>query len=88
MTQARRVYQAEIDTTVRGIPCIIGVLDYERVYGSFSYNAPSDLDHDGYIDCEWDLLDRKGYPAKWLERKLTSKDRDQIDDTIIDYMEG
>lgn len=87
MKKARRVYQAEIDTTVQGIPCIIGVIDYSSVKGSYSYNAPSDMDYYGYTECEWELLDRKGYPAGWLERKMTDRDRDQVEETIANYME-
>jgi hypothetical protein len=75
-------YIAEIETTVAGIPCIIGVTYYESVRGSYSYHAASDLDYHGYTDCEWEVLDRKGYKAAWLERKLTSSMRDRIEQEI------
>lgn len=38
----------------------VGVLRYEHIPGTFSYNAPSDLDYFGYTEVEWDLLDSAG----------------------------
>lgn len=78
-------YQAEIESTVAGIPCIIGVTHYESVTGSYSYNAPSDLDYYGYNDAEWEVLDRKGYKAAWLEKKLTKSDIVRIEEEIAQH---
>ena len=79
---------AEIEHTVCGIPCIIGVIDYTSVKGSYSYNAPSDMDYYGYTECDWELLDRKGYRANWLAKKMTSRDEDSINEAISNYMES
>ena len=79
---------AEIEHTVCGIPCIIGVIDYTSVKGSYSYNAPSDWDYHGYTECDWELLDRKGYRANWLAKKMTSRDEDSINEAISNYMES
>ena len=35
---------AEIETRVAGIPCVIGVVEYFSVAGSYSQNAASDWD--------------------------------------------
>jgi hypothetical protein len=35
---------------------------------------------------EWELRDRRGYPAPWLERKLTQSDRAAIEQEIADWM--
>lgn len=78
-------YQAEIETTIAGIPCLIGVTHYECVRGSYSYNAASDMDYYGYREAEWEVLDRKGYKAAWLERKLTARDHDRINAEIDQY---
>lgn len=78
-------YEAEIETTIAGIPCLIGVTYYECVQGSYSYNAASDLDYYGYSESEWEVLDRKGYKAAWLERKLTARDHDRINAEIDQY---
>ena len=79
-------YIAEIEHRVAGIPCLIGVIDYTSVEGSYSYNAPSDLDYHGYTDVEYDILDRRGRKAAWLERKVDSDIEADIIQRINDYM--
>ena len=78
-------YIAEIETRVAGIPCIIGVTEYECVKGSYSYHAASDWDYYGYTECEFDVLDRRGRKAAWLERKLTDKITREIEEEIAEY---
>jgi hypothetical protein len=75
-------YLAEIESTVAGIPCLIGVMEFSSVRGSYSYNAPSDMDYYGYTESDWEVLDRRGRPAAWLERKLTDPDRSRIEREI------
>jgi hypothetical protein len=77
-SMSKRNYVAEIESRVAGIPCIIGVIEFSSHSGSYSYNAPSDLDYCGYTELEYDILDRRGRPAAWLERKLDSAARDGI----------
>ncbi len=79
-------YIAEIESRVAGIPCLIGVSHFDSVRGSYSYNAPSDMDYYGYTESEWDVLDRRGRPAAWLERKLTDDDRQRIEQEIAEAM--
>jgi hypothetical protein len=79
-------YIAEIESRVAGIPCLIGVTHFVSVRGSYSYNAPSDMDYYGYTESEWDVLDRRGRPAAWLERKLTDDDRQRIEQEIAEAM--
>lgn len=76
---------AEIEHSIAGIPCLIGVYNYYRQEGSFNYNAPSDMDYHGYTECEWDVLDRKGYLAPWLAAKVDSREETRIDDAIAEY---
>lgn len=85
---AKGNYIAEIDVTVAGIPCMVGVINYTSVKGSYSYNAPSDWDYNGYTECDWELLDRKGYRAEWLAKKMTAKDEAAIDQAITNHMES
>ena len=79
----------EFHTKVCGIPCIVKVTSYHkaepmRIYGS------------GYGDCdppepeefEFHLLDRKGYPAKWLECKLTPAIEEKIYSDFQTYLEN
>lgn len=79
-------YIAEIESRVAGIPCMIGVSHFDCVRGSYSYNAASDMDYYGYSESEWDVLDRRGRPAAWLERKLTDDDRKRIEQEIAEAM--
>jgi len=79
------MYIAEIESRVAGIPCLIGITHYESVAGSYSYNAASDMDYYGYNDAEWEVLDRRGRKAAWLERKLTARDHDRINAEIDQY---
>ena len=66
-------------TRVHGIPCLCDVTFY-------SPGAPMRTTGWGYGDCdpdepeefEFDILDRCGYPAAWLERKLTDNDYDRL----------
>ena len=77
------MYIAEIETTVAGIPCIIGVTEYSSVAGDS--RADSDWDYYGYTECDWQVLDRRGRPAPWLAKKLTSKIEAAIEAEIDGY---
>jgi len=79
-------YIAEIESRVAGIPCIIGVTHFESVRGSYSYHAASDWDYHGYTECEFDVLDRRGRKAPWLERKLTDKIINEIEQEIAEQL--
>jgi len=80
-------YLAEIETRVAGIPCLIGVTYYEAVGGSYSYHAASDWDYHGYTEADWEVLDRRGRPAPWLAKKLTTTDETRISDELARYFE-
>jgi hypothetical protein len=79
-------YLAEIESTVAGIPCLIGVTEFSSVRGSYSYHADSDMDYYGYTESEWVVLDRRGRHAAWLERKLTDADRSRIEQEVAETM--
>ena len=66
------MYLAEIETRVSGIPCRIGVEEW-----------PTEDDN----GC-WMILDRRGRPAPWLDRKVTEKDADQMLDAIERHLIG
>lgn len=71
-----------ISVTIAGIPALVSVTTAKVVKGSFSFNADSDMDYYGYSELEYDVYDRKGYKAAWLERKITDNDRQLIEETI------
>jgi hypothetical protein len=65
-----------LEYTFRGIPCQIEVLYYKKVpaWRGSPNTCPSDVDYYGYTEIDFNLLDRKGYRAKWLENKLEAQD--------------
>jgi len=77
---------AEIETRVAGIPCVIGVVEYFSVAGSYCQNAASDWDYHGYSETDWVVCDRRGRPAAWLAKKMTSKDESRIEQEIAKHM--
>lgn len=79
-------YLEELDTKVSGIPCLIGVISYFNQKPDYSTWA-SDMDYYGYTEVEYDILDRRGRKADWLERKMTDKDRERIEEEVTAYME-
>jgi hypothetical protein len=79
-------YLAEIESTVAGVPCLIGVTEFSSVRGSYSYHADSDMDYYGYTESEWVVLDQRGRPAAWLERKLTDAERSRIEQEVAETM--
>ena len=80
-------YIVEIDARIAGIPCKVGVTHFLAQKGSFSYHAASDYDYHGFTEIEYDVLDRKGYKAKWLESKITQDDESEIESIIIKHFE-
>lgn len=67
------------DTRVAGIPCQYKVIAF-RSETPMRVNGPAFEDSEPAIEevFEFDLFDRKGYPAIWLEKKLTPADHDRI----------
>jgi hypothetical protein len=65
-------YKKVLDYHIMGIPCKIGVVDYH--YQPAFKGSPrlcwSNLDYYGYTEIEYLVLDRKGYKADWLARKI------------------
>jgi hypothetical protein len=47
----------------------------------------SDWDCYGYTHIEFDVLDRKGYKAPWLERKMTLADKQRIDEELLETLD-
>ena len=74
-------YIDTIEFRISGIPCLIGITHYHSQKPMGKY-ADSDWDCYGYTDCEWEVLDRKGYKAAWLVKKMTARDEDAIIEAI------
>jgi hypothetical protein len=79
-----------MDARVCGIPCQVEVIEarYIRPQSSNPYGCSSDLDYYGYWeDVDYELYDRRGYRAKWLENKMTPKDHTDLFNFIIENLE-
>lgn len=81
-------YTTTIESRIEGIPCLLGVTHYHKTppWSGSAHTAPSDLDYYGYEEVEFDVLDRRGRPAPWLEKKLTEAARKGLEETVLEYM--
>lgn len=66
----------QFKSKVAGIPCIIEIIYYSP--GTNFLIHSQSLEPNDDPEFEFDVLDRKGYRAAWLERKLTDDDKDRI----------
>jgi hypothetical protein len=85
---SRTHYIAEIEHRIAGIPCLIGVTDYEGYTPAYVSGPPENCYPSEGGTGDFEILDRRGYRAKWLERKLTAKEEDLIQEAIFRYMEN
>lgn len=78
------------DARVCGIPCQVEVTNarYYKPQSSNPYECSSDLDYHGYWDdIEYELYDRRGYRAKWLENKMKPKDITELFELIVEDLD-
>lgn len=77
----RRFYnegRCQVPARVAGIPCLVRVDRYQEV--------PDTHTEQGWRDLEYQVCDRKGYPAPWLERKLTYKARLELERHLVEQI--
>jgi hypothetical protein len=80
MPTMNRKYELVFDTRIAGIPCQIGVtyFHYQPPWRGSAHTCDSDVDYYGYTELEYDVLDRRGRPAAWLEKKIDDDIRTDI----------
>lgn len=77
-----------MDYRIQGIPCKVE-LTHLFVQPALGPRCDSDLDCYGYADVEFDVLDRNGRPAPWLERKMSDSERSEIEGLLLkDFEDG
>lgn len=78
---------AEIEHEVNEIPCIIAVTHYEPYVPAFISGPPEDCytDEGGYS--EWEIKKVTGQDYPWLEKQLTLKDVDFINEVVFRHFE-
>lgn len=69
-----------------GMPALVRVEHFLDVKGSFSHNAPSDMDYRGYVEVGFTVCDHRGRPAPWLERKLSKDAYADLESEVIAKM--
>lgn len=69
-----------LDFHIAGIPCLIEVTEHIVVppWKGNIQSCPSEADYYGYEEIEFNVLDRGGRLAPWLERKMTDEEYDSI----------
>ena len=91
-TKPQKRLCADFVTIVAGIPCGVVVTDYVAArpwkQHTFAGAGPGDCDPPEYEDVEWRLVDGDGYPAQWLEEKLTDDDATRIERECIEFKRG
>lgn len=78
--------RGDFDTHIGGVPCQIKITHYHK-QKPLGPRADSDIDCYGYTDAEYTVLDYKGYPALWLDRKIKDEDNERILSLIDNYKE-
>lgn len=78
----------EFEHRVCGIPCIVVVTSWEAYVPAKTYGPPESCYPEEGGCGEWEIRDRRGRPAAWLERKMSEEERERIDGLIFEYMES
>lgn len=69
---------------VSGIPCFVRILSYQY-YSPDPLGSSADDFYGGY-EIDYEILDRNGRYASWLEKKLTEMEDERILEEIVRYM--
>lgn len=66
------------DTKINGIPCICKVISFKAGRSGKRPTIPENCFPDKPMEFEFEILDRRGRKAEWLERKITDKDETRL----------
>lgn len=67
------------ESKIQGIPCKVKVIDYYPYRPAARWGKePNESDPPELEGLEYTILDRKGYKAPWLMKKLTAQDDERI----------
>jgi hypothetical protein len=67
-----------MNATIAGIPCKVRVINYTPERQAQLYGPPENCYPAESAEIEFEVYDRTGYPAKWLEAKMKQADVDRI----------
>ena len=78
----------EFESSVCGIPCRVRVTAWEPYCPPVLRADPDDSAEEEGGHGIWEILDRNGRPAPWLERKITEQELAQLEHEIYNHMEN
>jgi hypothetical protein len=78
----------EFETAICGIPCRVRVVEWEPYCPAVLRADPDDSAEEEGGHGIWEILDRNGRPAPWLERKMAGQDLAQLEHEIYNHMEN
>ncbi len=72
-----------ISARIAGMPCLV---EATRIFVQKPLGPSCDSDWDcyGYAEVDFEVYDRKGYPADWLRRKMTDADEERIKEQLLE----
>jgi hypothetical protein len=73
-----------IEHKICGIPCQLQVVHFLKVKPCAWADNPDD--YYGFEECEYNVLDRRGRAAPWLEKKMDDKEREKAENVIAERM--
>ena len=83
-------YRFIVDSHVAGIPCKLGVTEVGYYEPAYTRGHPDNWEPEDSCPHTYDILDRKGYRAKWLDAKCSTKDCEQhqldIDENMKEFV--
>jgi len=65
-------------TVIGGLPCIARVHSFYPIIPA-TWHHPEE---GGEVD--WELLDRRGRQADWIEKRMTEKERQRLEDEVYE----
>ena len=72
------------ETKIQGIPCKCQVLWITKGMSAVLYGSGAgDIHPPELPEFEFRVLDRKGYKAPWLERKMTEADNERLQEEFF-----
>ena len=74
-------------TTIASIPCQIDVTYFDPGEPECLYGHPDSWHPGTGAEIEFEVFDRRGYRAEWLERKITDAIRSEIEEQCIEHLQ-
>ena len=77
----------DIEVRVCGIPAIARVLHYRPYEPAYRRGHPDNWEPASPPEIDFEILDLRGRPAPWLDRKLNNEARARLERDLIEYLE-